>query len=168
MKSNLLINGTSNQMKEYLALDLLTLKDISEQAGRPIEEAAYLESLQGASDAGALFDVRRDGKLLSYATLRDVGDGTWFVLMFVTHPDHRSKQNIGDLFSKIITHLKNVDAKKLVSNVFKVNKLSVGFHRKLGFEVTREADLGYEFTLTLSGNNAAKWQKWAQRTSAQL
>jgi len=69
--------------------------------------------------------------------------------MFVTHPGHRTKTTFACLFNQIMEHLKSSGATSLVSNVFKVNKLSVAFHKKLGFKVTREAALGYEFTLDL-------------------
>jgi hypothetical protein len=47
-----------------------------------------------------------------------------------------------------------------VSNVFRVNKLSVAFHKKLGFEITREAEAGFEFTLVLDSPEAEKMLAW--------
>ncbi|MDE1463708.1 GNAT family N-acetyltransferase [Spartinivicinus poritis] len=150
-------------MRDYIDLTLLTLEGISKTAGRPIDEQAYLESIEIAMNHGLLFEVRRNGILLSYATLKDMGSGTWFILMFVTHPYHRTKQVFGELFSKIIAHLETVKACKLVSNVLKVNKLSLAFHRKLGFTITREADIGFEFTMDLDSPNAQHWKQWSKQ-----
>ncbi|MGI0117886.1 GNAT family N-acetyltransferase [Zooshikella sp. RANM57] len=153
-------------MKEYLDLTELTLNGISIEAGRPIDGKVYLDSLVNAKELGCLFDVYSNKKLLAYATLKDLGEGKWFVLMFVIHPRYRHKRVFLELFYKIIKHLISVKAKILVSNVFKVNKLSVAFHKKLGFKVTREADIGYEYTLALDDLDTSKWWYWARKFSA--
>ncbi|AJQ96653.1 GNAT family N-acetyltransferase [Gynuella sunshinyii] len=139
-------------MEEYLNLDMLTLSDISIKAGKPIDRDVYLDSLRQAKSANCLFDVRKDGELHAYASLKDLGQGKWFVLMFVTHPDKRNRYTFGVLFGQLIEHLEKVGATTLISNVFKSNELSIRFHRKLGFEVTREAPQGYEFTLTVDSS----------------
>lgn len=97
-------------MREYLDLDLLTLKEISNEAGQPINEEVYLESLQQSKDANCLFEVRKNGELHAYATLRDLGEGKWFVLMFVIHPNRRNRHTFRQLFMKIIGHLDSVNA----------------------------------------------------------
>ncbi|MCX4028491.1 GNAT family N-acetyltransferase [Endozoicomonas sp. SM1973] len=150
-------------MREYIDLTLLTLEGISSAAGRPIDEQVYLESLEIAMNNGLLFEVRRNGILLSYATLKDIGSGTWFILIFITHPNHRTKQVFGELFSQISTHLESVKARKLVSNVLRVNRLSLAFHRKLGFTVTRKADIGFEFTMDLDSSKAMHWKHWSKK-----
>jgi L-amino acid N-acyltransferase YncA len=85
--------------------------------------------------------------------------------MFVTHPGKRNRHTITELFGKLITHLESNKALTLVSNVFKVNELSVEFHRKLGFSVTREAPQGYEFTLALDSAEANKLLQWTRKSS---
>ncbi|MBU2713524.1 GNAT family N-acetyltransferase [Zooshikella harenae] len=156
-------------MKEYLDLTKLTLNSISIEAGRPIDDKVYLGSLGSAKKTDCLFDVYNNKKLLAYATLKDLGEGRWFVLMFVIHPSCRHKKVFIELFYKIIKHLISVKAKILVSNVFKVNKRSVVFHKKLGFKVTREADIGYEYTLALDNLDnldTSKWWYWARKFPA--
>ena len=118
-----------------------------------------------AKEAGCLFDVWSENQLQGYATLKDFGEGKWFVLMFVTHPEKRNRQTFTALFSQIIDHLTKADAKVLVSNVFKVNDLSVSFHEKLGFEITREAPHGYEFTLALDSDEANKLLQWTRKST---
>ncbi|HET8903136.1 MAG TPA: GNAT family N-acetyltransferase [Saccharospirillum sp.] len=141
----------------------MTLKDISIEAGMPIEDEVYLNSLEEARASNCLFDVRRHGALQAYSTLKYVGEGKWHVLMFVTQPEQRNKDTFTELFGKIILHLDKVNAKTLVSNVFKVNRLSVAFHKKLGFKITREAPHGYEFTLALESPEAKKHRQWMRK-----
>lgn len=69
-----------------------------------------------------------------------------------------------ELFRLIAEHLSRVGAKTLVSNVYKVNDLSVAFHTKLGFKVTREAPEGYEYTLTMDSPEAGKLLQWARKS----
>ncbi len=157
--------STSKEMQSFLNLDRLTLEDISEQSGRPINETVYLESLLLAKEQGCLFDVWKENQLQGYATLKELGEGNWFVLMFVTHPSCRNRNTFTSLFNQIVTHLKKVNATSLVSNVFKVNELSVAFHKKLGFEITREAPQGYEFTLALDSAAATNLLQWVNKTS---
>ena len=152
-------------MEEYLELDLLTLEEISIAAGQPIDPVIYLESLKQAKKENCLFEVRSDDQLNAYATLRDLGDGKWFVLMFVTHPEKRNRYTFTVLFGRVIEHLENVGATSLVSNVFKVNELSVAFHMKLGFLVTREAPRGYELTLALDRPAAPTLLQWTRINS---
>ena len=152
-------------MSEYLELDQLTLGEISVAAGNPIDEEAYLKSLEEAKSTGCLFDVRKDGILRAYATLKDLGGGKWFVLMFVTHPQWRTKHTFTELFGEIISHLEKVNAKTLVSNVFKVNKPSIAFHMKIGFNITREAPHGYEFTLDLDSPEAINHRLWTRKSA---
>ncbi len=50
-------------MNEYLKLDLLTLAQLSQDAGKPIDEALYLKSLHKADQDGLLFECRKQGLL---------------------------------------------------------------------------------------------------------
>lgn len=80
--------------------------------------------------------------------------------MFVTHPEKRNRDTFTELFGKIILHLDKVSDKTLVSNVFKLNRLSVALYKKLGFKITREAPHAYEFTLALESPEAKKRRQW--------
>ncbi|MEZ9387500.1 GNAT family N-acetyltransferase [Vibrio lentus] len=144
-------------MEEYLELDMLTLEAISKEAGFPIEREVYLASRAESIEQGLLFEYRRKDQLIGYTTLRNLGDGRWFVPMFVVHPNHRSKAAFLALFRSIAEILKNNQANVLVSNVLRINELSVQFHKHLGFEITRENHLGYEFTLDLTPDVKDKW-----------
>ena len=144
-------------MEEYLKLDMLTLEAISKEAGFPIEREVYLASRTESIEQGLLFEYRRKDQLIGYTTLRNLGDGRWFVPMFVVHPNYRSKAAFLALFRSIAETLKNNQANVLVSNVLRINELSVQFHKHLGFEITRENHLGYEFTLDLTPVVKDKW-----------
>ncbi|MFS1905858.1 GNAT family N-acetyltransferase [Vibrio lentus] len=147
-------------MEEYLKLDMLTLEAISKEAGFPIEREVYLASRAESIKQGLLFEYRRKDQLIGYTTLRNLGDGRWFVPMFVVHPNHRSKAAFLALFRSIAEILKNNQANVLVSNVLRINELSVQFHKHLGFEITRENHLGYEFTLNLTSDVKDKWSNF--------
>ena len=147
-------------MEEYLELDMLTLEAISKEAGFPIEREVYLASRAESIEQGLLFEYRRKDQLIGYTTLRNLGDGRWFVPMFVVHPNYRSKAAFLALFRSIAEILKNNQANVLVSNVLRINELSVQFHKHLGFEITRENHLGYEFTLDLTPDVKDKWSNF--------
>lgn len=151
-------------MEEYLELDVMTLESISKEAGFPIDRDVYLASHAQSMEQGLLVDYRRHNKLIGYTTLSDLGDGSWFVPMFVVHPDYRSKAAFLALFRGIVNILKDRDSRVLVSNVLRLNELSVQFHKRLGFEITRENHLGYEFTLALTPEVKRKWSNFVAVT----
>lgn len=122
-------------MEEYLELDMLTLEAISKEAGFPIEREVYLASRAESIEQGLLFEYRRKDQLIGYTTLRSLGDGRWFVPMFVVHPNYRSKAAFLALFRSIAETLKNNQANVLVSNVLRINELSVQFHKHLALRL---------------------------------
>ena len=147
-------------MNEYLALIFLTLEKLSEQAGKPLDKNIYLNSLLAAKASGHLFEYRINDKLLGFATLKKLDDEQWFISLFVTHPEHRTKKLFRSLFAQVVLYLQKCNAKVLVSNVYKTNKSSVAFHRRIGFKQTRENEVGYEFTLQLTDSFLKKWLNW--------
>lgn len=146
-------------MKEYIELDKLTLSELSEEAGVPIDVNLYHDSLLLARQSGLLFDCRKQGHLQGYFTLRELAKGVWFIPMFVVHPDHRNSKVFRTLFSQLKQFILVRDVSSLVSNVYRNNKLSNNFHRKLGFEVTRESERGFEYTILIDDTLRKKWQK---------
>ncbi len=87
--------------------------------------------------------------------LRPEDDGLWFVLGFNTHPAHRDANVFRDLFSQIAGLAARRCITALRSNVYRTNRLSMAFHRRLGFRVTREGAKGVEFTAILDELMAA-------------
>ena len=73
----------------------------------------------------------------------------WFVSGFNTHPLHRDATVFRDLFSELSKLAVRHSISELRSNVYKTNRLSMAFHRRLGFTITRENSKGVEFTATL-------------------
>ncbi|WP_133504490.1 GNAT family N-acetyltransferase [Marinomonas balearica] len=146
-------------MDEYIALDLLTLSKLSEEADRPIDVSKYRAALALAKHAGLLFECRKNSELRGYFTLRELTKGLWFVPMFVVHPNHRNKVVFWSLFSQLKTFITKHHVVTLISNVYRNNELSNNFHKKLGFLVTRENERGFEYTLEINETLRKKWQE---------
>lgn len=62
---------------------------------------------------------------------------------------HRKYTVVSELFAKIATLAIERRIGELRSHVYKTNRVSIAFHRRLGFLVTRENDKGFEFFITL-------------------
>lgn len=140
---------------ELLSLDLLTLRAHTELAGDVFDAATQRQRLEESMATAEVVTVRRDGALVAYAMLRPQDDGLWFVLGFNTHPAHRDANVFRDLFSQIAGLAARRSITALRSNVYRTNRLSMAFHRRLGFRVTREGAKGVEFTASLDELMAA-------------
>lgn len=135
---------------ELLALDLLTLREHTELAGDVFDAGAQRGRLAQSLQMSELVWVRREDALVAYAMLHPQEDGRWFVTGFNTHPDHRSGPTFRDLFAQLGGLARRCAITSLRSNVYKTNRLSMAFHRRLGFRVTRENAKGVEFTADLA------------------
>jgi ribosomal protein S18 acetylase RimI-like enzyme len=134
---------------ELLALDSLTLRAHTEQAGDAFDLDEHRVKLQKALEVNEVCSVRRESKLVAYAMLRpDVG-ACWFVGAFGTHPLYRTYAVVSELLAKIATLAHDRGIGEFRSHVYKTNRLSIAFHRKLGFHVTRENDKAFEFFVTV-------------------
>jgi ribosomal protein S18 acetylase RimI-like enzyme len=145
----ILISPMSPSIDELLALDVLVLREHTERAGDVFDVAEHREKLRKSLEINEVCSVRRDGKLVAYAMLRPEAGVCWFVGAFGTHPLHRTYTVVNELFAKIATLATERGIGELRSHVYKTNRLSIAFHRKLGFQVTRENDKGFEFFTTL-------------------
>ena len=144
-----------SELDELLALDLLTLREHTELAGDVLDEATQRRALSQSLGTAELVTVRRAGALVAYAMLRPQEAGLWFVLGFNTHPAHRDANVFRDLFARIAALAQRLSITALRSNVYRTNRLSMAFHRRLGFRVTREGAKGVEFTASLDDLMAA-------------
>lgn len=135
---------------EILVLDLLTLREHTELAGDVFDPAMQREKLKQSLAVAEIVGVRREGALIAYAMLRPQEDGLWFVLGFNTHPDHRNGGVFRDLFSLLAGLAERRSITSFRSNVYKANRLSMAFHRRLGFKLTRENSKAVEFTADLA------------------
>jgi GNAT superfamily N-acetyltransferase len=124
--------------EEVLALDLLTLSEHTERAGDSIDPGVHRVAVERTLQVSEAIFVRRRGELVAYATLEPQEAGCWFVTGFNTHPDHRSAPVFRELFARLRSLAKARDISALRSNVYKTNRLSMAFHKRLGFKVTRE------------------------------
>ena len=134
---------------EILALDLLTLREHTELAGDVLDAAMHRQLLARSIVDAEVVEMRRGGALVAYAMLRPQEEGRWFVLGFNTHPSHRDAAVFRELFERMsdLARLRSITS--LRSNVYRTNRLSMAFHRRLGFTVTRETAKGVEFTASL-------------------
>ena len=135
---------------EVLALDLLTLREHTELAGDVFNAVTQRLLLEQSIGTAEVVTVRRNGTLIAYAMLRPQEDeGRWFVLGFNTHPTHRNATVFRELFTQIASLARRCSISSLRSNVYRTNRLSMAFHKRLGFTVTRETSKGVEFTASL-------------------
>ena len=144
-----LIAAMSPSIDELLALDALTLREHTEQAGDAFDVDEHRVQLRKSLKVSEVCSVRREGKLVAYAMLRPHSGACWFVGAFGTHPLYRTYAVITELLAKMATLASEQGIGELRSHVYKTNRLSIAFHRKLGFQVTRENDKGFEFFIAI-------------------
>lgn len=140
---------------EILAIDMLTLRDHTERAGDAFNASQHRERLRASMEVCAVCSVRRTGELAAYALLRPESKNCWFVSGLGTHPLHRTPVVLSELFYKIAELADRTGIVELKSNVYKMNSLSMAFHGKLGFQITRENEKAVEFSapvLTIKGH----------------
>lgn len=137
------------QAHEILALDLLTLREHTERAGDRLDPDGLRKSIETALRVSEAAVVRRQGVLVAYAMLQPPEAGQWFVTGFNTHPEHRNAPVFRALFGQLLAIASRRGITSLRSNVYKTNRISMAFHARLGFQVTRENAKGVEFTASV-------------------
>ena len=135
----------SPTVEEFLALDLLTLREHTERAGDKLNAEKHRASIEKSLEGSELCFVRRSGALVAYAMLQPDSPTCWFVTGFNTHPMHRTSPVLRELFSAFAALVRRLGITELRSNVYKTNRLSMSFHKRLGFRITRENAKGVEF-----------------------
>ncbi|MFM0730329.1 GNAT family N-acetyltransferase [Paraburkholderia sediminicola] len=137
-------------VNEILTLDLLTLREHTERAGDVFDADQHRVRLQASLEDCEVCSVRRAGELVAYAMLRRESETCWFVSGLSTHPLHRTPAVMSELLSKLAELAGRTGIVELRSNVYKTNRLSMAFHRKLGFHITRENEKAVEFFASVS------------------
>lgn len=135
---------------ELLALDALTLREHTELAGDVFDLGQHRVSLQRSLATSEVCSVRREGELVAYAMLRPESEACWFVGAFHTHPLYRTSAVLSVLIAKVAMLAREKGIAELKSHVYKTNRLSIAFHRKLGFQITRENEKAVEFFTSIS------------------
>ncbi len=69
---------------------------------------------------------------------------------FSTHPLYRTPAVVSELLAKVARLARERGIAELRSHVYKTNRLSIAFHRKLGFQITRENEKAIEFFASVS------------------
>jgi GNAT superfamily N-acetyltransferase len=142
--------GMTATINEILALDLLTLREHTERAGDVLDADQHRVRLQASLEVCAVCSVRKAGELVAYAMLRPESETCWFVSGLSTHPLHRTPTVMSELLSKLAELAGRMGIVELRSNVYKTNRLSMAFHRKLGFHIRRENEKAVEFFAAVS------------------
>ena len=137
-------------LDELLALDLLTLRAHTELAGDVLQADLQRECLKRSLNDSEVLSVRRQGELVAYAMVRPESNACWFVGAFSTHPHHRTSTVVSELLAKMVNLAHEHGIEELKSHVYKTNRLSLAFHRKLGFRITRENEKAVEFVASIS------------------
>jgi hypothetical protein len=139
-------------IEELLALDLLTLREHTERAGDQLDPELHAMQLRRSLEISHVCEVRREGELVAYAmvVLESSSGGSGFVRAFNTHPRHRTSAVMIDLFQAFSVLLKRLGITELRSHVYKTNRLSISFHRKLGFRATKENAKAVEFSASVA------------------
>jgi ribosomal protein S18 acetylase RimI-like enzyme len=137
-------------VSEILALDLLTLREHTERAGDILDADRHRAALQASMDVSQICSVRRAGQLVAYSMLCRESETCWFVTGLGTHPLHRTPGLLRELLSQLAEIAMRLGILEIRSHVYKTNHLSMAFHRKLGFRVTRENEKGVEFFASVS------------------
>lgn len=128
---------------------MLTLREHTERAGDRIDPQRHAEQVRSSLELSRVCEVRRGGELVAYAMLNQVSGSTWFVRGFNTHPAYRSAPVMLELFSGVGEVVSEEGISELRSHVYKTNRLSMAFHRRLGFQVARENERAVEFVATV-------------------
>ena len=149
MAEGRVFKGPLPSVDELLALDALTLRAHTELAGDAFDMDEHRLKLQNALQFNEVCSVRREGRLVAYTMLRPESGTCWFVGAFGTHPLYRTYAVIVELLAKVATLANERGIGELRSHVYKTNRLSIAFHHKLGFQVTRENDKGFEFFIAI-------------------
>lgn len=132
---------------EILEIDRLVLRNRNKVGSPEIDIAAHRLAVEASKAKSKYSVVRRDGKVAAYGYLWPLDEQMWFVGGIAIHPNHRNPSVFRELAQSLNDLIVRNCIGALRSNVFKENKASVDLHRHLGFEVTRQMDVGFEFTL---------------------
>ena len=136
-------------VEELVALDQITLREHTELAGDVLDPKQQFERLQSLLPSSKCCTVRRNGTLVAYTMMHQENKQCWFVTAFNIHPKQRNSSVLQELFTKFATLCQLAGVENLKSHVYKTNTLSMSFHRRLGFKVTKENSKGVEFFATL-------------------
>jgi ribosomal protein S18 acetylase RimI-like enzyme len=136
-------------VRDIVALDLLTLREHTQQAGDAMDATQQAHQVRAALQTHQLCAVRRADALVAYAMLRPANVDTWFVSGFCLAPEHRNATVLRELLTQVVTVLQTSGARELRSHVYKTNRASLAFHTRLGFTKGQENAKAVEFVATL-------------------
>jgi ribosomal protein S18 acetylase RimI-like enzyme len=163
------MNGRhSTSVDDYLRIDLLTLRSHTESAGDRLDAEVHRARLITSLAISQVCEVRRDGQLVAYAMLRPDDGDRWFVTAFNIDPDHRNPAVFAALARTLLIKIDEFGIAALRSHVYRTNAPSMGLHRRLGFQITRESDKGVEFQASIGGIIASPLAAWIRRQKTDI
>jgi N-acetylglutamate synthase-like GNAT family acetyltransferase len=125
-------------IEEFLELDMLGLPEPPELSSEDLSPAQLRKQFEEVFPISQVCTVCRDGRLVAFAMLQPQSPTCWFITCFNIHPRHRTSSVLRELFSEFGALVQRHGIAELRSNVYKTNRLSLSFHKRLGFCVTRE------------------------------
>lgn len=91
------------------------------------------------NDEGYLWGVKHDDELVAFVAVMDLSDIP--VLFYATHPNHRFRGYMKDALQSVLGYLSNQKAvRKISTDLYKGNNISINILQQLGFCVCREDD----------------------------
>lgn len=125
-------------------LDMVLLKAHTEAAGDRFDRAPHRRALAERLEHAEIIDIWRENELIAYSFVWPKTN-RWFVGGFAIRPDHRNAAIMCELIARLLVCTRTGDQSYVESHVYKTNRLSMGFHQRLGFRTIRENRRGVAF-----------------------
>jgi GNAT superfamily N-acetyltransferase len=130
-------------------LDMALLKDHTAAAGDQLDRNTHRHALAARFDIAEIVDIWRGDQLVAYSTIWPK-DKCWFVGGFAMDPAHRNAAILGELMVGLLAVVKDTSQEMIESHVYKTNKLSMAFHKRLGFDIIQENEKGVAFSQSIA------------------
>ena len=87
---------------------------------------------------GYLWGVKHNNELVGFVAIMDLSD--IHLLFYATHPNHRSCGYMKEALCAILEYLSSKAIRKIATDVYKENNISINLLQQLGFCVCKEDD----------------------------
>ncbi len=147
MKAGLVAKEAS-LLDAIVDLDMALLKEHTEAAGDQLDRAAHHRAIAARFETAKVVDIWRAKNLVAYSTIWP-NEHCWFIGGFTIDPAHRNAAVLGELMLRLLALVKNTPQQTVESHVYKTNKLSMAFHKRLGFDIIQENEKGVAFSQSI-------------------
>lgn len=90
------------------------------------------------NNEGYLWGVKHNNELVGFVAIMDLSDIP--LLFYATHPNHRSCGYMKEALCAILEYLSSKAIRKIATDVYKENNISINLLQQLGFCVCKEDD----------------------------